>query len=556
MLSLLCSIALAQSVRIEATRLDPSRPPPSVTVVEVREREPVLDVLARVPGLRIVANGGAGQPASVFVRGGPPEQTLVLLDGVEMNDPSGVSRGFDLSRLTTEGIERIEVYRGPETLRYGTSAAGGVVNLVSRPGGARAFSIAGEAGSYSTTSVYTGSRGTIHALKYALGVSRFETQGFSAVRDGAEADGTRQLGFHSRLDYDVSATARATLTTRLTSAATDLDGAGADDTTLDSRVRERALGASYRGRAFEGRLLSSVELALHDMDRGFAEGRFRGANQSLTTRHVYTLEDVELEGVAQYRAETSTGARQDALGAAAIARWGESAFGLRFDHLAGAGDPVTANFQPVRTWGQLRVAGRLATGFRQPSLYQRFSPFGYVSLRAERTVAYEISGAWRPGAWSFSVTPFEQSYRDLIDFDLASSRFANVARARIRGVESEVGWSNPRWSWRASHTYLDAGALTRRPAHAFSSEGSWTNGVWRTEVYVRGVGARADVDPVSFTTVRDPYYDVAGARATWTFERGWRANVRIENLFDRDYQDVRGYGTSRRAFYIGFDGEI
>ena len=122
------------------------------------------------------------------------------------------------------------------------------------------------------------------------------------------------------------------------------------------------------------------------------------------------------------------------------------------------------------------LAGRLATGFRQPSLYQRFSPFGKDSLKAERTVAYEISGAWRPGAWSVSVTPFEQNYRDLIDFDLGASRFANVARARIRGVESEVGWSNARWSWRAAHTYLDAGSLARRPAHASPQPASALSG--------------------------------------------------------------------------------
>src|SRR5262245_7870118 len=113
---------------------------PSTTVIsrtEIEAKQPisVTELLRSVPGLHIDQNGGRGGVASVYTRGADPNFTLVLIDGIQMNDPLN-SRGgsFNFSDLDIAGIERIEIVRGPLASVYGSSAMGGVINILTRRG--------------------------------------------------------------------------------------------------------------------------------------------------------------------------------------------------------------------------------------------------------------------------------------------------------------------------------------------------------------------------------------------------------------------------------------
>jgi vitamin B12 transporter len=109
----------------------------SVTVIGEQEIEDgqyrnALGALQQVPGLDIVQSGGFGGNAAVFLRGGNSEGTLVLLDGIELNNPATPNRSYNMANLTLENIERVEVIRGPQSTIYGSDAMGGVINLVSK----------------------------------------------------------------------------------------------------------------------------------------------------------------------------------------------------------------------------------------------------------------------------------------------------------------------------------------------------------------------------------------------------------------------------------------
>ncbi|HZD51569.1 MAG TPA: TonB-dependent receptor, partial [Woeseiaceae bacterium] len=98
-------------------------------------RSSVLDVLRGVPGLQVTQPGGRGGVASVFIRGGEPNFTMVLLDGVRVNDPNNTRGGsFDFSTLSVGDIERIEIVRGPQSAIYGSDALSGVINIITRGG--------------------------------------------------------------------------------------------------------------------------------------------------------------------------------------------------------------------------------------------------------------------------------------------------------------------------------------------------------------------------------------------------------------------------------------
>lgn len=111
----------------------------------------VVQALRKVPGLDIVQSGGAGGNATAFIRGADSDQTLVLLDGIELNNPASPNRSFNLTNLTLENVDRIEIIRGPQSTIYGSDAMGGVINIISKKAknGVHA-SASSEAGAYNT----------------------------------------------------------------------------------------------------------------------------------------------------------------------------------------------------------------------------------------------------------------------------------------------------------------------------------------------------------------------------------------------------------------------
>ena len=126
----------------------------SVTVITDEDlartrRSTVLDALEDIIGLSVTQNGGPGAAASVSIRGAGSERTLVLLDGVELNDPINPSRSYDLAHLSLSLVARVEVLRGPQSPLYGSDAMGGVINIIPRKGRGRPrLALSSAAGSY------------------------------------------------------------------------------------------------------------------------------------------------------------------------------------------------------------------------------------------------------------------------------------------------------------------------------------------------------------------------------------------------------------------------
>ncbi len=137
--------------------------------------ETVADAMRNVPGVAINRTGQMGAVTSAFIRGGNSNYDLILIDGMPMNDFGG---GFDLAPLPTEGVEQVEVLRGPESALYGSNAVAGVINIVTDPGeGSPHFDFSGEGGSYDYYRLTTGGAGFTHGLGWSYNLSRIATTG-------------------------------------------------------------------------------------------------------------------------------------------------------------------------------------------------------------------------------------------------------------------------------------------------------------------------------------------------------------------------------------------
>jgi outer membrane cobalamin receptor len=154
----------------------------SVSVVSSQEMEDrgaqtVYDVLRGMPGVEISQSGRRGGVTSAFIRGGNSNYNLVMVDGIPLNDLGG-GIGFDLSPLPADGVDRVEVARGPESALYGSDAVAGVINVVGKRGeGPPQFSFLGEGGSYDTWRITTGGTGSSHGFGWAYNLSRLDTHG-------------------------------------------------------------------------------------------------------------------------------------------------------------------------------------------------------------------------------------------------------------------------------------------------------------------------------------------------------------------------------------------
>ena len=126
----------------------------------------MADALRNVPGRGNQPHGPEGAVTSAFIRGGNSNYNLIMIDGIPMNDFGG---GFDLAPLPTEGVDQVEVLRGPQSALYGSNAVAGAINIVSEQGdGSPHFNFPGEGGSYDTYRLTTGGAGLDRRIR--LGV--------------------------------------------------------------------------------------------------------------------------------------------------------------------------------------------------------------------------------------------------------------------------------------------------------------------------------------------------------------------------------------------------
>jgi outer membrane cobalamin receptor len=184
--------AVTESVVVSAAQVEVplTRAAGSVTVIpeadlRAEQVETVADALRSVPGLAVSRNGGRGSVTSVFPRGGESDYTLVMVDGIKANAFGG---GYDFSTLSTSGVERVEVVRGPESALFGADAIGGVVSVVTRLGGAPRVEGSIEGGSFGTSLVTAGTFGSAGRWSWGASGERTSSTGYTGI---APATGER-----------------------------------------------------------------------------------------------------------------------------------------------------------------------------------------------------------------------------------------------------------------------------------------------------------------------------------------------------------------------------
>jgi len=581
----------------------------SITVVtgdeiEARGTQSLEEALRDVPGVDVVRTGGPGSRASLLIRGGRDEDVLVLIDGIEANDPIEFGRSFDFGLLALDDIDRIEIVRGPQSTLYGSDAMAGVVQIFTRRGqGPPTGRVRLDYGSFETNREVAGLSGAAHNVSYSLSLSRFETQGISSADEddgNSERDGYRNVSLAGRVIYCPRVNTELGLVFRAFDANSELDnhgGWGGDDPnyTLETRrgfIRpyldlwlldgkwHQNLSASY---ADHERDLSNKTDPDHPLDS--EEGKFRSDLWKLAWQndlyfgdhHLVTIgaEYEEESGESEYESASSFGTYKSKFPEkTAITR---SAFLQEDFHLKGFGAVAGLRRDSHDRFGEhtsyraaatykidatdTRFRAAWGTGFKAPSLFQLYSSYGDPGLEPEQSESWEagIEQGFMNDRIGFSVTYFDLRFENLIDYNLATYKYENISGARSRGWEIGAE-TRPIESLLVSLAYTNTDArdkdtgepLIRRSGEKYSGSMQWRpiESV-SLNLYALHVGSRPDLDFTSGKRVRlDPYTRVDAA-VNWRARKAWTLSLRAENIANEDYEEAYGFGTPGRSLYAG-----
>lgn len=570
-------------------------------VIDRSQAVVVSDLLVRTPGVTASRTGGFGTTTGVRIRGAESDQTVVVVDGVKLNDPSSPGGGYDFGDLFVGDAARIEVLRGPQSTLWGSQAIGGVVNVVTDvPTAPLAGSGLVEGGSRGTADTRAGIGGKDGGLRWQVAGNAFRTDGISAIAPafgGRERDGYRHAGGSARLLADVAPDMSVDLRGYLSHGQVDLDaGFGPPDT------REHATTTNWIGYAgvnaafFGGRLRNRLALTRNQLVRrnrdpelGADDLTFRANGRNTHVEYQGSLAiargwdatfGVEHERSRfrslspQFQAAPDGGAvsidsvygQLDATVAPGLTFTG----GLRHDWHETFGGRTLLSAGGVWTAAGpgTRVRASYGEGFKAPTLYQLYSEYGNLALRPESAHGFDV-GAEQPlfgGHATVGAAYFRRATRNLVQFasdppraDRPFGYYRNVARAEAHGIEaSAAARFGPldlaaNYSWIASEDRSPGATrgndLARRPRHAASASAGfrWPGGLTTTVALTHASHSFED----GASTIRLAGYTLVDVRAEQPLGHGLALFARVENVGDEHYQTAYRYGTLGRSLYGG-----
>jgi vitamin B12 transporter len=237
-------VVTAHLVPVEKSRIGSSATVITAKEIEQQQITYVSDILRTVPGLAVNQSGGSfGAFTQVRIRGAEANHTLVRLDGIEINDPSGGSE-YNFGNMLASNIERIEIIRGAQSALYGSDAIGGVINIITKKG-SQGLQVNGfaEGGSFETYKTGGGiSGGWKDLVDFSVNATQFESKGVSAAESGTERDANRNLTLDGSLNVRPLTNLEFGVSGRLVRANTEFDafrgGVGGLDGDRETSVRQ------------------------------------------------------------------------------------------------------------------------------------------------------------------------------------------------------------------------------------------------------------------------------------------------------------------------------
>lgn len=565
--------------------------------IRASNADSVEDLLRREGGIQLSRNGGAGQNASVFVRGTSSANVVVLIDGVRVG--SATLGQVEFESLGLSQIERIEILRGPGSSLYGADAVGGVIQIFTRRGeGEPRVTARAAVGTLRSYDVQASVSGAAGGFDYAASLGRESSRGVSAVKPGdrfgnynPDDDGFKRDTAQAKLGFTPAAGHRIGLNVVASRLNAQYDSSQylpptyAPDNTPDFRNKldTDVFSLDYRG--VISPLWTTTALLAHNDDDlksgGSVINRYRTQRDQLTWQNALNLStDQQLVVAFEHLKEK---ARSDSFiddvsrNNTAVVLGYTGSFGahviqadLRHDKNSVYGGNTTGRLGwSMEIASGLRVRALAGTTYRAPSFNDLYYPgYGVSTVTAEKGRSFELGLTWRQGDHQASATVYNNRVRNMIGYE-ADRTFCpadpaydygcarNIGHARLQGATLSGSTRFGALRLAATIDVLDAQdldqhvRLTRRAAHQENLSADYDMGALSFGGSVVAVGARPEGG------VKLSAYETLDLRARWRFTPQWQLEAKVLNATNRAYEPALDYQSVGRQAWIGvrYDGK-
>jgi vitamin B12 transporter len=567
----------------------------------------LIDLLQGQAGLEVTQQGGQGKLSGLFLRGTKTAQTLIIIDGVRIENP--LSGGANLEFIPLASIERIEISRGPASSFYGSAAMGGVIQIFTRqnsetsPAGVRMFG-SFALGTNSTAKANAGISGGHQSTRWMVSIARDQTQGYEATLPSStsyqqDRDGNRQNAVNVGVSHQIAPALQIGFNGFVTKGRTFYDSSfsAPDDTRLDYKTTSLSgflkgqLGNSWGTELRVGK--TGIAYDYYDAS-GFFPFAPKSDTLNLAWTNQYRLGNSQSDGSLFGGVETSKqtvsgpGVSSGSSVYGATSRRINSIFGgyetkinshairlqVRNDaiHSEGAALSSKANTGTL-AYGytlskQWMIRASAGSAFRAPTFDDLYNPFGpNPSLKPEKSLGYELGVEYRDTLSAIKVTAFSQKIRQAIELD---SLFVsqNYDSAKVNGTTLEASQRLGSFRLRGNVTMQDTegsytdfssgntvvGSLARRANLHGSIALNWLDAAananaktgWKAGAQWQFQGHRGDTDGTRLAG-----YGVVNLSAIYGFFGNWSAFGKVGNVFDKQYQLASGYRATPRYLMIG-----
>ncbi|WP_068371090.1 TonB-dependent receptor plug domain-containing protein [Paraglaciecola hydrolytica] len=568
----------------------------SVTVIskediEARANTSLSEIMRHEVSVGVSNSGGIGKNTTLRIRGEDGFRTKVFMDGIELSDPTAPQATPIFDDILSNFVERIEILRGPQGLMYGADA-GGVVSITTEQaslglhGSAKA-----ELGSDSTQLI-NGELGFANDTGHIyLAASDFSTDGFNAQTSDTsnEKDGYENTTIHLNAGLNLSQDLQLNFVLRDVTSDNDYDGCY-DNITYALINQCRTEGENQTARLSvhyqQKEMGHTLGLAKTDIERDFfSNEQFSYGSKGEITKVDYTgfydLKRHKLIWGADNESQKITSSKlereqtgvyveyqtslQDSLYFTAGMRYDDNdTFGTHTSYRVSA-----AYLIPLAKQNTLKFKSTYGTGFRAPSLYEQdynngdyaYGDAAGLQLKEETSKGFDFGLEFNNPNQHASLVFFKQTIADEIYFDNIAYQgyLQNASSSESQGAELEFSQDlTKQLRLRANYTYnethtTDEQPRLRRPKQQanIGLQQSWLAQSLQTNLFVNHVRELFDIGGQPLDN-----YSVVSVSANYQLNQALKFNVKIDNLLDREYQEVAGYNTSGLAVYIGIQASL
>ncbi len=602
------TIATVEKVLVSASKTlqEESDISDDVTVItseEIKEKgyRTLKDALGEVSGVAFASNGGFGQTTGVYLRGLDPKRTVVLIDGVRFNDPSNLN-GAAFELINLNNVERIEIIKGPQSGIWGADAIAGVINIITKQATKEqkaVFNMKVEGGSFDTKifSIFFAKKSGNFDI--SLGFDRFDTKGFSAAEPGQDSilygqrgdeldwedDGYQNSTLNIKLGYDITQNDRVEASFTSIEANVHYDtGAGIDGNDIET-TPWGTTAYNYndiRDKLYNIKYLKNLQK--HQIEANFKYSKFKRSQYGgysgsvkeyeIKDRFDYNKNSFLQAGVGYQRFYQGLSAGVD-LNEDYHNRYvyatnynkflgGKTIFSqtLRSDNYDSFDDKITYKLGVKQyIFKDYYLSANYGSGYQVPSIFQ-LNYNATQNLNPEKSVGYDIS----LGNDILKITYFKTKVKDLIQWIdpdnnwlTPNDYYYNMSgEAIFKGVEAKVSkdiledfFANMSYS-RFITKDTNGKSIANRPNWKLGYGVLW----YPSDVHSVGVDGYYVGERYDFNGYQTGKYNVTNITLRHNFAPHFTGVVKIVNVFDRFYQEINGYGTPGRSFYIGIEGSF